>query len=175
MATPKARRKRTHGEIEELPSGSLRGRIYAGNDPVSGKRHCLTETVPAASVRRPPPREPVRVCSVSSTNDAAPARGQLSASYPTTRRGYLTYIDGHIRPVLGTVQVARLDAETLDSFYASLRKCRARCAVTAVRLSVGSVPVDEALAGGDDGAVVLERGVGLLGELADVQQLGLHR
>lgn len=37
----------------------------------------------------------------------------------TTRRGYLSYIDKHIRPMLGGLQVARLDAETLDSFYAA--------------------------------------------------------
>jgi hypothetical protein len=39
-------RKRTRGEIETLPSGSLRVRICAGIDPVSKKRHDLTETIP---------------------------------------------------------------------------------------------------------------------------------
>jgi hypothetical protein len=33
----------------------------------------------------------------------------------------------HIRPVLGQLPVARIDAEVLDSFYAQLRRCRARC------------------------------------------------
>lgn len=40
------RRQRTRGEIEELPSGSLRVRVFAGRDPESGKRCFLTETVP---------------------------------------------------------------------------------------------------------------------------------
>lgn len=40
-------RKRTRGEIETLPSGSLRVRVYAGIDPVSKRRHYLTETIPA--------------------------------------------------------------------------------------------------------------------------------
>lgn len=40
-------RKRTRGEIETLPSGSLRVRVYAGIDPVSKKRHYLVETVPS--------------------------------------------------------------------------------------------------------------------------------
>ncbi|GAA4474990.1 LacI family DNA-binding transcriptional regulator [Phytohabitans houttuyneae] len=35
------------GEIEKLPSGSLRVRVYAGVDPVSRKRRYLVETVPA--------------------------------------------------------------------------------------------------------------------------------
>ncbi|WP_202919025.1 LacI family DNA-binding transcriptional regulator [Saccharothrix deserti] len=46
MAAPGARRQ-ARGEIERLPSGSLRVRVYAGVDPDSGKRRYLTETVPA--------------------------------------------------------------------------------------------------------------------------------
>jgi hypothetical protein len=38
---------RQRGEIVTLPSGSLRMRVYAGVDPLSGKRRYLTETVPA--------------------------------------------------------------------------------------------------------------------------------
>ncbi len=40
-------RRRARGEIETLPSGSLRVRVYAGVDPVSKKRRYLVETVPA--------------------------------------------------------------------------------------------------------------------------------
>ena len=40
------RRKRQRGEIETLPSGSLRVRVYAGIDPISRKRHYLTEVIP---------------------------------------------------------------------------------------------------------------------------------
>ena len=40
-------RSRTRGEVEQLPSGSLRVRVYAGIDPVSKKKHFLVETVPA--------------------------------------------------------------------------------------------------------------------------------
>lgn len=48
-------------------------------------------------------------------------------SKPTTRSTYEGYIRNHIRPVLGAVPLARLDAETIESFYAQLRTCRARC------------------------------------------------
>lgn len=41
------RRRRNRGEIETRPSGSLRVRVYAGIDPTSGRRHYLTEVVPA--------------------------------------------------------------------------------------------------------------------------------
>lgn len=47
MATSNGRRKRQRGEIETLPSGSLRVKVYAGEDPISGKRHYLTEVIPA--------------------------------------------------------------------------------------------------------------------------------
>jgi hypothetical protein len=40
------RAKRSWGEIEALPSGSLRVRVYAGIDPVTRKRHHLTEIIP---------------------------------------------------------------------------------------------------------------------------------
>jgi integrase len=46
---------------------------------------------------------------------------------PSTRRGYVLKIDKHVRPMLGGVQVGRIDAELLETFYARLRKCRDHC------------------------------------------------
>jgi hypothetical protein len=47
MTTAKAgRKRRTRGEIETLPSGSLRVKVYAGVDPLNGRRHYLSETIP---------------------------------------------------------------------------------------------------------------------------------
>src|SRR5918995_7030256 len=40
-------RCRTRGAVDRLPSGAYRVRVYAGSDPVTGKRHDLTELVPA--------------------------------------------------------------------------------------------------------------------------------
>jgi hypothetical protein len=45
----------------------------------------------------------------------------------TTRRNYRSKLDKHVRPVLGRLPVAKVDAETLESLYASLRKCSGRC------------------------------------------------
>ena len=39
--------RRARGEIERLPSGSLRVRVYAGIDPVTRKRQYLVETIAA--------------------------------------------------------------------------------------------------------------------------------
>lgn len=45
----------------------------------------------------------------------------------STRIGYERKIKKHIRPLLGKMQVARVNAELLETFYARLRKCRDRC------------------------------------------------
>src|SRR3954469_18759495 len=47
MVAGRGPRRRTRGEIETLPSGSLRVNAYAGIDPLTKKKHHLTETVPA--------------------------------------------------------------------------------------------------------------------------------
>jgi hypothetical protein len=43
----RAAKRRTRGTIDELPSGALRVRVFAGKDPVTGRRHDLVEVVPA--------------------------------------------------------------------------------------------------------------------------------
>jgi integrase len=45
--TSARRRVRQRGEIEILPSGSLRVRVTAGRDPVTKQRHYLTEVIAA--------------------------------------------------------------------------------------------------------------------------------
>jgi LacI family xylobiose transport system transcriptional regulator len=44
------------GEIETLPSGSLRVRVYDRIDPVTRKRRHLTEIIPPVRGRRRKPR-----------------------------------------------------------------------------------------------------------------------
>ncbi|HZC73932.1 MAG TPA: site-specific integrase [Jatrophihabitans sp.] len=46
---------------------------------------------------------------------------------PSTRAPYERYIRRYIQPQLGRLQVGRIDAEVLDSFYGRLRTCRADC------------------------------------------------
>jgi integrase len=42
-----------------------------------------------------------------------------------TRKGYERWTRNHIRPLLGYLPVGKLNGETKDSFYATLRTCRA--------------------------------------------------
>ena len=132
------RRQRQRGSIEDLPSGALRVTVYGGSDPLTGQRHRLREVIPpgptaAADAERARTRLLNQVDEKRNPRTRATVN-QLLDRYldvldveDSTRSGYEGYIRRHIRPVLGELQVGRLDAEILDSFYAQLRKCRARC------------------------------------------------
>lgn len=112
--------------------------MYAGMDAVSRKRIYLSEIVPAGPKAR---REAERVRSRLQTqvderrNPRTRATvGQLLDRWlevldvdPSTRRTYEGYIRKHIRPLLGPLSLLRLNVETLDSFYAELRRCRDHC------------------------------------------------
>ncbi len=46
---------------------------------------------------------------------------------PNTLTLYRGYVRNHISPYLGKISVGRLEPETLDAFYAELRRCRKHC------------------------------------------------
>lgn len=101
--------RRPRGEIETLPSGSLRVRVYAGVDPISGRRTHLTETVPAGPAaqaqaeqvrarllaevdatrkeRAMSPATPPRQVQRAGPAGASPAAPVVAAHTPETRRG----------------------------------------------------------------------------------------
>jgi integrase len=45
----------------------------------------------------------------------------------STRKTYVGYIERTIKPALGHLQVKKIDARTLESFYTELRRCRICC------------------------------------------------
>ena len=131
-------RKRAKGSIETLPSGALRVRVFAGWDPLTGKRFYLQEVVPAG----PQASRQAEKVRLRLLNEVAQQRnpttratvGQLLDDYlavvdvePTTMRRYEQLIRVHIRPALGELPLAKLDGALLDRFYAQLRRCRERC------------------------------------------------
>jgi integrase len=129
---------RQRGRVEKLPSGSLRVKVYAGTDPVSGRRHDLTETVPPGpTAQRDAQKALTRLLNQLDEQRSPRTRAtvnQLMDRYmelikieETTRVTYEAYIRNHIRPLLGELALARLDGEILDSFYAQLQTCRAHC------------------------------------------------
>ena len=131
--------KRQRGSVDELPSGALRVRVYAGTDPVTRRRHDLVEIVPTG----PDVERRAEAARARLTAEVAERRNprtnatvnQLLDRYldmhtggASTVSGYRTYVDKHVRPFIGTVKVGALDAEILDSLYAELRRCRDHCA-----------------------------------------------
>src|SRR4051812_27914782 len=112
---------RARGNIEELPSGALRVRVYAGVDPVTKKRHNLLEVVP------PGPRawreaEKIRDRFLHEVAERRNPRtsatvDQLLARYldqfdgaPNTLANYRSYTCNHVSPFLGHLKVGELDA-----------------------------------------------------------------
>ncbi|MCF7547412.1 tyrosine-type recombinase/integrase [Pseudonocardia sp. WMMC193] len=130
---------RARGSIETRANGSLRVSVYAGIDPVTGRRHYLRESVPAGpkAWREAEDVKTRLLAEVSAkrnprtkaTIDQLLERylDQFSGS-PTTLDLYRTHVRNHIKPVLGHLRVSQLDPETLDSFYGELLRCRSRCA-----------------------------------------------
>jgi integrase len=131
------------GRIETLPSGSLRVKVYAGVDPLTGRRHDLTETIPAGpKAEREAQKSLTRLLNqldekrlLNQLDEKRNPRtratvDQLMDRYfqvlqveSTTRVTYEGYVRNHIRPLLGDLALSRLDGELLDSFYAELRRC----------------------------------------------------
>lgn len=130
--------KRTRGEIVRLPSGSLRVKVYAGIDPISNRRHYLTEVV-ADGPKADKKAEKVRTKLLNQVDEQRQVRtsatvGQLLDRYfelldvdEKTLDGYDSAARHHIRPLIGDLALNKVDGEILDSFYKELRTCRAHC------------------------------------------------
>jgi integrase len=131
-------RVRPRGNIETLASGSLRVRVYAGVDVLTGRELYLKETVPAGpdaeqraqqaldellrQVREG--RAPRTNASVRQLVERHIAVADLSPRGPVTLGGYLSR---HIGPLIGDLPIGSVNAEVLDDFYAKLRRCRDHC------------------------------------------------
>ena len=132
------RQPRERGGIDELPSGALRVRVYAGKDPVSKRRHYLTEVIPpgpkADRIAKAALGRLVHEVDERRNPRTSATVGQLLNRYldqldaaPRTKELYCGYVRKHIAPPLGSMKVSAVDAEVLDSFYAELRRCRDHC------------------------------------------------
>ena len=113
-------------------------RVYAGQDPVTKRRHSLVETVPAGP-KAWELAEEVRIGFLADIRKRRNPRttatvNQLLDRYldqhtggRRTVEGYREYVDKHVRPFIGTSKVGAIDAEILDSLYAEMRRCREHC------------------------------------------------
>jgi hypothetical protein len=91
--------------------------VFAGYDPVTGKRYDLIETVPARATVRETRREAdkVRTRLLSQIDERRNPRSRVTVNdlvdrwldvvklEATTRQGYVGKIEKHIRPTIGKV------------------------------------------------------------------------
>lgn len=136
LVSPDEDRKR--GRIEER-GPNLRVVVYAGLDPVTGKRAYLRETVKGndRAARKAAGKVMTRLLSQvdqqRATESSVPLGKvidewlRVAELEDSTREMYRGYLNRNIRPVLGDTPARKLSARDLETFYAELRRCRIRC------------------------------------------------
>lgn len=129
---------RTRGSIRGR-GNTLQVRVYAGVDPVTGKKRYLSETVAGTdkAARRLAERTLTKLQARVDAQRSASTSVTLSYAIDewlrtvdiddTTRYGYEGYLRRTIKPALGHVPLNKLSARTLETFYGDLRRCRGRC------------------------------------------------
>jgi integrase len=139
MASSGGGRRRKRGSIEELPSGALRVRVYAGVDPVTRRAHYLKETIPPGrSAAREAEKARTRMLREVDERKAPRTGATLNQLLDrqfdvgldvdgSTKRDYLSKACKHIRPFLGSEPISRVGPEVLESLYADLRRCQDHC------------------------------------------------
>jgi integrase len=117
----------------------LQVQVYAGRDPLTGRKRWISRQVPGkgrAAMKQARQVEAELLAQVaagqhrgSKTKTVAELierwlewRLSVRPISPTTVAAYRGYIDRSILPSLGHLQVGLLDAATLDTFYARLRR-----------------------------------------------------
>jgi len=119
------------GSMRELSSQRWELRVFAGNDPLTGKKRYVSRVVRGS--KREAQSALARL--VSATEDHGPAPTdvtvrQLLAAWietsgddlsPTTVREYRRMIETRIAPGLGAIPLRKLQASQVDRLYASLR------------------------------------------------------
>lgn len=129
---------RRRGRIEQR-GNSLRVIVYAGHDPVTGKRSYLREKIDGTDKAARKRAEKTlnqllaQVDGQRSTSSSATLGYALdewlrvTELEDSTRHTYVGYIERTIKPVLGNEPARNVDARMLEGFYTELRRCRARC------------------------------------------------
>jgi site-specific recombinase XerD len=129
----KAGARRQRGTIRRR-GNSLQVTVYAGLDPLTGKRMFLSE-----STTEPAEAERIRRRLVAQVDDERGPKTNASfgvalnawmrthEAEATTLDGYRGYVQRTIEPALSAVPLAQITAQVLEEFYADLRRCRRRC------------------------------------------------
>lgn len=118
------------GHIVER-NGSFRGMVYAGRDPVTGRKRYVTRTVRGSRKDAERVRNEMLVdVQQGKTSPASATFGDLLDAWydaaspdwsPRTALEHRRVIDSVLKPALGTKKLAKLRASDLDSLYGALR------------------------------------------------------
>lgn len=123
------------------PRGTIRDRgksfqvvVYAGLDPVTGRRLYLRETAASRSeAERALRRLTGQVDEERHAKTQATFRTAMESWLRTheidesTKSLYRHYARVHLYPAFGDVPIGRITTRALEEFYADLRRCRTRC------------------------------------------------
>jgi integrase len=123
---------------------SMRVMVYAGRDPLTGRKKWVSRQVPGtgrAALKEAKQIEAKLLAEVAAGRHQEAHgvklaelvdrwlewRQAVKPMSPGTAANYRRCIDLKIKPALGDVAVSRLDAATLDRFYAELRRRGSKC------------------------------------------------
>ncbi|MCG8918792.1 site-specific integrase [Actinokineospora sp. PR83] len=134
MSVARLETGRRRGEIEQR-GNTLRVKVYAGTDPVTGKRIYFRETIQGTdrAAQKKLTELIARVDKQRSTPSSVSLGYALdewmrtSEIEDSTRETYEGYISRTIKPALGKQAMNKVSARSLENFYTDLRRCRARC------------------------------------------------
>jgi hypothetical protein len=121
-----------------MACGSLRVRVYAGKDPITGRQRWLSHNVPAGPTavedaealcrrlltrirQQRHPRIDIML------DELLDQHLNLMYAGEHTRRSHRWMVAKHVRPILGRVKITAVTPQVLDLFYAELRRCRDHC------------------------------------------------
>jgi integrase len=126
-------KRRQRGSIRRR-GNSLQVMVYAGLDPLTGRRMYLTDsTTDEAEAQRILTRLQAEVDAQRSARTRATLGAALDKwltvheAEESTLDGYRGYIRRSIKPALGDAPISKITAQLLEEFYADLRRCRHRC------------------------------------------------
>ena len=121
------------GHIEKHGT-RFRAVVYAGRDPLTGKKRYLKKT---SDTERQAQVELTKL--LHQVDEQRQPRSGITVSQlidkwfevqeheESTRRTYVGLVKNYMAPVFGSMRAAKLDAELLETFYARLRKFRKLC------------------------------------------------
>ena len=118
------------GHIERLPSGSYRVHVYAGTDPLTGRRLRYRQTVRTERQAQIVLGRLLEQAEEGQRPDTDVTVAEVLARYmavaeldPSTRNTYAGYIRRTIVPALGAMELRKVRGPLLDTFYGRLRRC----------------------------------------------------